>query len=47
MSIAHFFPVSRDLIGVDDSTGAGDEAFIKMICDIHTKISEFSQHLMQ
>lgn len=33
--------------GLDDPTGAGDEAFIETIREIHTKIVELSQHLAQ
>lgn len=33
--------------GLDDPTGAGDEAFIETIRGIHTKIVELSQHLVQ
>lgn len=31
--------------GLDDPTGAGDEAFVKTILEIHTKIVELSQYL--
>ena len=33
--------------GLDDPTGAGDEAFIETIREIHTKIVELSQYLIQ
>ena len=33
--------------GLDDPTGAGDEAFVKTILEIHTKIVELSQYLTQ
>ena len=33
--------------GLDDPTGAGDEAFIETIREIHTKIVELSQYLTQ
>ena len=33
--------------GLDDPTGAGDEAFIATIREIHTKIVELSKHLAQ
>ena len=31
--------------GLDDPTGAGDEAFVKTILEIHTKTVELSQYL--
>lgn len=31
--------------GLDDPTGAGDEAFVKTILEMHTKIVELSQYL--
>ena len=31
--------------GLEDPTGAGDEAFIETIREIHTKIIELAQHL--
>lgn len=31
--------------GLDDPTGVGDEAFVKTILEIHTKIVELSQYL--
>ena len=31
--------------GLDDPTGAGDEAFVKTILEIHTKVVELSQYL--
>ena len=33
--------------GLEDPTGAGDEAFIETIREIHTKIIELAQHLAQ
>ena len=33
--------------GLEDPTGAGDEAFIETIREIHTKIVELAQHLAQ
>lgn len=33
--------------GLDDPTGAGDEAFIGIIREIHTKIVELSQYMTQ
>lgn len=33
--------------GLEDPTGAGDEAFIETIRKIHTKIVELAQHLAQ
>lgn len=33
--------------GLADPTGAGDEAFIETIREIHTKIVELAQHLAQ
>ena len=33
--------------GLEDPTGAGDEAFIGTIREIHTKIIELAQHLAQ
>jgi arsenate reductase len=33
--------------GLEDPTGAGDEAFIETIREIHTKIVELTQHLAQ
>ena len=33
--------------GLEDPTGAGDEAFIGTIREIHTKIVELAQHLAQ
>lgn len=33
--------------GLEDPTGAGDEAFIEIIREIHTKIIELAQHLAQ
>lgn len=32
---------------LEDPTGAGDEAFIETIREIHTKIAELAQHLAQ
>lgn len=33
--------------GLEDPTGAGDEAFIETIREVHTKIVELAQHLAQ
>ena len=33
--------------GIEDPTGAGDEAFIETIWEIHRKIEELSQYLAQ
>lgn len=33
--------------GLEDPTGAGDEAFIETIREIHTRIIELAQHLAQ
>ena len=33
--------------GLEDPTGAGDEAFLETIREIHTKIIELAQHLAQ